>query len=1501
MGSSIDRRIVEMSFDNKSFESGVSETVKTIDTLKKGLNFNESIKSVGGLSQAFKAFTLGKISDNVGELNDKFSLFGAAAFSIMQKLTSSAIEWGKQIINSVTGLKAAKAGLAEYETQINAIQTILANTNAKGTTMSEVMGALSELNTYADKTIYNFTEMTRNIGTFTAAGTDLETSVSAIKGIANLAAVSGSTSQQAATGMYQLSQAISTGTVRLMDWNSVSNAGMGGAIFQKALTDTARVHGVKVDEMIAKEGSFRASLAQNWLSSEILLETLSTFTGDLSEAQLLEIGYTQQQAAEILKLGKMANDAATKVKTFTQLKDTLNEMSQSGWTKTWELLVGNFEQAKDLFTGASNALGALIEANANARNKILEGWNKMGGRDILISAISNAFNKLLAVIEPVKEAFREIFPPVTAQTLMKLTTGLRLFINSIKTTKPVLENIKNIFKGVFAVIDILRIGIVALVKGIVKLISPLSKVSGGFTNILLKVSNFVQTLRVAITETDWFNVQIDKAVGFIHALVSWIILAAKSVGQFVVNLKESITVLGGKFSKAISSLELDFSGLTNFFKSFGEGVKKAFSTFKSVDTGPLTSLIEKFTGVKKEITLTKDSTEKDLSGLAKIFNKFLPIFKKVGDGLSKAFKWLGDKILEGLDNISFENITDTINTGLLTSLTLGMQGVFKELTRFISGGFLVAITTAVTNFINAGSGTLKGVSGILDGVKGSLEAWQGSLKAKTLGEIAKAIGLIALSLLALSFVDPTKLAYSTGAITVIFADLMASMAIFEKVAGTGGAKMAVLVAAMTGISVSILVLSLALVVLSKLDWEGVKTGLAGLGGIAVVLIATSRLLSKNAGVFLKASIGLTAFSLGIIAMAGAIRIIGTLDPAIMGTGLLIVAGIIGEFILFTRLMGDPAKAIVGAVSMTILAGGIYILALAVAKLGALGPDVLKQGLIAMSAGLLVLFAALKIMPKDIAIKAIGLVGLSYALTLLADAMKSMGGMSWEEIARGLTVLGGSLTALSVALHFMKGAIGGAIALVIAAYGLTVLAGAIKLMGEIPIEKIGTALLAIVGVFAVFGLAGLILGPLVPVLLGLGAAMLLLGVAALAFGVGVSALATGLVLISASGLAGIAVFAAFVTTLITLLPMIATGLADAFSAFIDGIATNGPKIFGALKVILLGLIDTMVETIPATVDAIILLVDKLIEALVDNIPKIIDAGFELITSLLTSIRDNIPEIVTLAGDIIIEFLESMATKIPDIIAAGVDLVIAFIQGITDSTLTLVDAAFEMMITFIDGLTLSIEEHVPELVIAASALGDAIITGFLAGLSETGIGKVVKGVVDIGKQALNALGVTIDSKSPSRETQKLGNYFVMGFINGIKDLTSSVTKPAKVLGKETLSVLSKAVDKASDVFNDMTDISPVIRPVVDMSAVLASGQTINDLYSKDRSFVLSSAINRVSQIATNNGKISNAEPSSVSNNQTVSFVQNNYSPEALSRLDIYRQTRNQLNTLKGLVTP
>lgn len=406
MSTSVDQRVVELQFDNSNFEKNAQQSLSTLDKLKEKLSFKKAGEGLEELNRTIVRFTMKPIEDAVMGVYNKFTMLDNFVWNFYTKINNKLLDIASDTAKAFT-IDPIKSGFEEYETQMDAVQTILANTQSKGSTLDDVNKALNELNHYADLTIYNFTQMTKNIGTFTAAGVGLEDATSAIQGIANLAAVSGSTSQQASVAMYQLSQALSAGSLKLQDWNSVVNAGMGGEVFQNALKQTAKEYGVAVDSIIDKAGTFRESLKEGWITSEILTTTLRkmTVTGAdeylanltgiskdyISKAhqaaadsadmttemrklakELANTGkVTEDQAYQLLNMSTTAQDAATKVKTFSQLMDTLKEAAQSGWTQTWNLIIGDFEAAKKLFTEFSDLFSGLINESAESRNAIV--------------------------------------------------------------------------------------------------------------------------------------------------------------------------------------------------------------------------------------------------------------------------------------------------------------------------------------------------------------------------------------------------------------------------------------------------------------------------------------------------------------------------------------------------------------------------------------------------------------------------------------------------------------------------------------------------------------------------------------------------------------------------------------------------------------------------------------------------------------------------------------------------------------------------------------------------------------------------------------------------------------------------------------------------------------------------------------------------------------------------------------------------------------------------
>ena len=495
MSKQVEERVVSMKFENSDFKNKTSETVSLLDKLKKALKLDGAGKGLENVSSSAKKIDLSNAANSADSLKDKFSALEIVGVTALVNIANSAIETGKQLLSSIT-IDPIIEGFHEYETQMNAVQTILANTSSKGSTLDDVTRALDELNTYADKTIYNFTEMTRNIGTFTAAGVDLDTSAQAIKGIANLAAVSGSNSEQASRAMYQLSQALAAGKVNLQDWNSVVNAGMGGQVFQDALKRTAKAMGKNVDEA----QSFRESISDQggtgWLTSDVLLETLKEFTGDMSEAELRAQGYTESQIQDIMSMAETAQNAATKVKTFTQLVDTLKEALGSGWTQTWEILLGNFEEAKEVFTGISDVLGGMINDSAQARNEMLQGWKDLGGRTDLIESFKNVASGLFDIFKAIGGAFKDIFPPTTSEQLYNITASIRSLTENFKMSETTLNNLRSTFKGLFAIIDIGKQLFVGLAKGIGTIIggssslaSSVLTVTGSFGEWLTALDN----------------------------------------------------------------------------------------------------------------------------------------------------------------------------------------------------------------------------------------------------------------------------------------------------------------------------------------------------------------------------------------------------------------------------------------------------------------------------------------------------------------------------------------------------------------------------------------------------------------------------------------------------------------------------------------------------------------------------------------------------------------------------------------------------------------------------------------------------------------------------------------------------------------------------------------------------------------------------------------------------------------------------------------------------
>lgn len=1333
MSTTVDERVVEMRFDNKQFEQNIQTSLSSIDKLKRSLNLEGAAKGLETVNDAAQKCNMSPLTNAVETVRVRFSALEVMAITALQNITNSALVAGKNLVSAFT-VDPIKSGFEEYETQINAVQTILANTSSKGTTLDQVNNALDELNHYADMTIYNFTEMTRNIGTFTAAGVDLDTSVAAIKGIANLAAVSGSNSQQASTAMYQLSQALAAGTVKLQDWNSVVNAGMGGQVFQDALKETAKVHGIAIDEMIKDEGSFRETLSKGWLTSDILTETLAKFTGDLNEDQLRTMGYADDQIKSIMEMGKTANDAATKVKTFTQLFDTLKEAAQSGWTQSWEIIVGDFEEAKELLTEVSDTFSAVINASADARNKMLQDWKDLGGRTMMIEAVKNVFEGLVSVAKPVREAFNEIFPPMTGNQLADITERVRDLTAKFKMGEESSKHLKNTFKGVFAVLDIVGQAFKAVAGGVGELIGLFLPAGNGVLSLTGSFGEYLVKLDETVKKTDVFG----KAVSTVVDIVKTAITFVKTAGEKV---KEFGKAAGEKF---------DFPGF-ELFHSFLERVHDRMTQIGD-GAGKMKS------GVIVAFEMMGEALEK--CKFLKVMEALWTAVKVIAGGIADAVGTMMGTLAEKLGNADFSGVLDVLNS-------IAVGGIAVSISKFLK---------SVTEPLEGLNGVLEGVTGILDGVRGCFEAYQTNLKAGTLLKIGAAIALLAGSIVAISLIDSDKLSASLGAITVLFANLLGAMAIFNKISSDTG-KVSKACTAMIAMSVAVSILAGALKKVSDLDCGELARGLVGIAGLTTIVVASSKAMASGQKQVMKGATSLIIFgaaikilasackdlsklqwdelgrgltgvgvlfaeiavflrvakfngkmistATGIVILAAAMKVLasackdfGQMEWSEIGKGLAGIGGLFAELAAFTNLAGNAKHVMSTGVALIAIGAAMKIFASAVKDFGQLQWDEIGRGLTAMGVALAEVAIAVKLMPKNMIGIGTGLVIVGGALEIIANCMSKFGGMQWEEIGRGLTVMGGALAELAISLNFMKGTLGGSAALLVASAALAVLAPVLSILGALSWEAIAKGLISIAGAFTIIGVAGAVLTPLVPTILALSGAFALIGVGVLtigagllAAGTGLSALAIGFTALATAGAAGATAIVAALTVIVTgiasLIPVVLTKVGEGLIAICKVIAAGAPAIGEAVKSVILTLIDVFVSCVPQLADGALRLVVGVLEALVTYTPQIVDLAFKFLIGIL----------------------EGIASNLPSLIKAGIDVLMAFFAGIVDA-LSGIDT--EALLKGIAGIGL-----LSAIMLALSATA-ALVPGAMVGI--LGMGAVV------AEMALVLAAVGLLSKLP-----------------------------------------------------------------------------------------------------------------------------------------------------------
>lgn len=771
MSRTIDERVVELRFDNQQFEQNARTSIGTLEKLKQLLNFGKPEQALDNMSNSVRKFDMGPIGNAVDTIHSKFSALEVIGITALANIANQAINTGKQMVNSLT-VAPISDGFHEYELKMGSIQTIMMST---GESLDTVNKYLDDLNTYADRTIYSFKDMTSNIGKFTNAGVGLNDAVKAIQGVSNVAAISGANTWDASRAMYNFAQALSSGAVKLIDWKSIENANMATVEFKQTLIDTALALGTvektedgyvstttdmagKVSEAFTETKGFNDSLSHQWMTTKVLTTALQAYSHDVREMtdderkayheQLIAIGYTEEQAERIEKLGSKAFDAAQEIKTFSQMMDTLKEAVGSGWARSFEIIFGDFEKAKKLWTNIGNFIGGIIDEQAEQRNAVLQAWADRwsvedGGRGKLLRAFGRIGARTAEYIQPIKDAFNDLIPKADVGWLGNLIWQFAELTKHMKWNKETYENLGLVARGFFSTlkligttalsvgkygIPVVKEALDVLFRRLLEFAGPIASQLSDSIEGLLKEGSIDEFLKNTSEKLLDFIAKVDEAIGVLKegglpGLIEWLKLQFKDfkLETLLTDVKKSLESfvdwvgrLFGRKNLYASIQNLGTKGVS-YLTKFRLKVDEAVGAFKA---GGLKGLGE---------WLTEQFSKIDFKGtLTSFHDKFKSFVNKIGEffGQENLYDKISKPITDWITNVK-NKVTKTLDD---LGISKGFAALREKLSNFVNsvanffgidleklGGFKFDGLEKLTNFISTIKSLFKSTSDVSSG------------------------------------------------------------------------------------------------------------------------------------------------------------------------------------------------------------------------------------------------------------------------------------------------------------------------------------------------------------------------------------------------------------------------------------------------------------------------------------------------------------------------------------------------------------------------------------------------------------------------------------------------------------------------------------------------------------------------------------------------------------------------------------------------------------------
>lgn len=1365
MSEELDKRVVELQFDNAQFEKNVKQSTKTIDKLDESLQFKN-------------------VSPSLEKVKNSFTALQVVAITAVATISNRIVNLGIQLVKSLS-IDNITTGWSKFEQKTMAVATMTAQkirvAGVELTNYSDKINAINDqlekLNWFTDETSYNFTDMADNIGKFTAAGRDLDESVNAMMGIANWAALSGQNASTASIAMTQLAQALGRGYIMTMDWRSIENAQMSTEEFKQTVLDTATALGELTKEgekYITKTGDKISvtdfDLSSKWFTSNILIKSLEKYSAAVERIYQIskETGKTATEVMalysdELETFGLKAFRAAQEARTFTDAIKAVKDAVSTGWLNTAEKIFGGYDESKVLWTELANQLYDVFAEGGNFRNEILGMWKDLAGRADIFGehgtpnqgAFWNIYDSIIAVKNLIKETWDSIFSITTfssysdqvsdlAEKLKSITARIKEFTKKIKDTIENSFELRAIFSGLFSIFKV----VIQLIYGIAYALDPIVQL---IKNIVSLLFNRIAAFGASLTKVDGVISAIQKTSRIIADILSNIIEFIDPVGFL-----DKFFKLISKIYKVIADthiLEKAAQAVKDFINAFRS--RTPLDIFEKISSGVMT--VKKQLGVK-----VSPSAEGLLDPIYVVTEGLLSLAKGIIAILKPLIIILGQTM--NLVGVVLQNVGD-----IMTHVINTFNGT--EASKFIKGlviaGVIVAALAVIIYGIYASLSAINAfispiqyfIRNLSDAIYSIGASFQTKAISNIISSLAQLLLFMAISMAIIANIPTGNFIRASITLGVMLTLLVGMVIILlkmtraqtELIGAVGQFKNMTIMSKVVGIirsfSLALIAIALSLKILSGIEDTGklmVSLGIViSVIGAFIAMIWALNKFTKVDFDYKKATDLFFALSITMFILAMALKkmaSIGDVGKLIASAGVLIA--IMVTFGLVVKYFAASEKAAlrmeIVAKSIGKLAAGMFLYALSLMMF----KNIPTESILKAMSTLIISLTFIGMITKYIATtekatkrmwSVVGALTLmAFAMGMFATSLMLFNFVSVDAIKKGLGVVVVALLMLSAVTSALSASktTGGqmllvATSLIVLAAGISSLAIALLLLSLVSWSAMGKGVAIVAGGFLLLGLAAVLLKPVIGVIFLLSSSVLILGLGMITAAIGLGMFSASLVLFAAAIVTNAALIG---SALLTLGPLLVTAIIEAFKLLFNSMSELIPSIVNMVTALLNGIVTILNESAGILINAIVGLIAKLLQAISDNSKSIFDSIFKIINALLDALSANIKTIANKLVDILIKIIQVLTARMPEIVKALVDMLTALVNSLFDNLGPFTEVLIKRLFEFLSDV---IPMFISELMKFAGIMSKAVLVfiGQIISLTIISLGTLGKLFIDL----------------------------------------------------------------------------------------------------------------------------------------------------------------------------